>query len=392
MNEQIPKRSSKYALQALLCCAFVVLACDGNREEAAESPDETSESTAFESTGRTLPSAEEPSSEAQVETHHEETGELEESSEATFFALRGEESEALQVLRQGHITDAARGGGGRSVSFRVTLEHEGQRVEAFFKPEQATSSSRFRSETAAFYLDRELGFGRVPPLAGRLFDEVDFTALLRRYDPDRVVSATDGMLRGPVIWWIPGELRAWPLGQGWEQYVRVEGALPVTPYQSPAAFRARASGRVARSDVPIGRDPPTHELSKHEAAQLSDLIVFDYLISNVDRWGSDYTNVRRVELPNGQHELVFLDQGAGFWERDPPIMERRLEALQRFVPSTIDALRRFDLESFRTRLSEDPLSPVLSDDKLNALEGRVERALAHIDACVERFGRDALIE
>lgn len=301
------------------------------------------------------------------------------------------EAEVLRVLREGVLTEAAQGGGGRSVSFRVTLELDGQRVDAFFKPEQSTSSSRWRSEVAAFYLDRELGFGRVPPLSGRRLSESGFTALLRRHDRNQVVHIEDESLRGPVIWWIPGELRAWPLGQGWERYVRVEGALPVTPYQSPAAFRARASGRVSRSEVPIGQDPFSRELSDEEAAQLSDLIVFDFLISNVDRWGSDYTNVRRLELESGEHMLVFLDQGAGFWERDPPIMERRLEALQRFVPSTIEALRSFDLQSFRTHLAEDPLSPVLSDDKLNALEARVQRALEHIDSCLERFGDQALI-
>ncbi|MEM7605142.1 MAG: hypothetical protein AAF411_07265, partial [Myxococcota bacterium] len=120
-----------------------------------------------------------------------------------------------------------------------------------------------------------------------------------------------------------------------------------------------------------------------ERAQLSDLIVFDFLISNVDRWGGSYTNVRR----RGSEQLVFLDQGAGFWPGARlGLMDARLRALQQIRPATEAALRRFDLAAYQARLESDPLAPVLNERRLVALAARVEAALEHIEDLRERFG------
>jgi hypothetical protein len=115
------------------------------------------------------------------------------------------------------------------------------------------------------------------------------------------------------------------------------------------------------------------------AAELSDLIVFDYLIQNVDRWGGGFTNVR-TRGPGGP--LVFLDNGAGFWpnEQRLPLMEARLRHLERFRPSTVLALRRFDRARFEARIAGDPLAPLLDAHQLEGLEARVSAALEHVEA------------
>ena len=132
---------------------------------------------------------------------------------------------------------------------------------------------------------------------------------------------------------------------------------------------------------PIAAAPDTRE----RPAELSDLIVFDYLTQNVDRWGGDFTNVRSLG-PGGP--LIYLDNGAGFWlgEQRLGLMEARLKALQRFRRSTIEAVRRLDIERFGARLGADPLAPVLNEKQLDGLAQRRRAVLQHVDAMVARFG------
>jgi hypothetical protein len=115
------------------------------------------------------------------------------------------------------------------------------------------------------------------------------------------------------------------------------------------------------------------------AAELSDLIVFDYLVQNVDRWGGGFTNVR---TRGHGGPLVFLDNGAGFWpnEQRLPLMEARLRHLERFRPSTVEALRRFDRARFEARIADDPLAPLLDAHQLDGLESRVSAVLEHARA------------
>src|SRR5690606_33330899 len=112
--------------------------------------------------------------------------------------------------------------------------------------------------------------------------------------------------------------------------------------------------------------------------ELSDLIVFDHLIQNVDRWGGAFTNVR---VRGSDGPLVFLDNGAGFWPQPSlPLMNARLRHLERFRPATREALRRFDRGALEAAMAEDALAPVLTDAQLDGLEARVAEVLAHFEA------------
>lgn len=308
----------------------------------------------------------------------------------TVPAFVGEPDAArIEALRDGAIATAEKGKGGRSLAFKVLLSNG---TEGYFKPKQSFSAAHWYSELAAYYLDRELGFGRVPPTTGRTFAWKD----LRRAaggDPriDELEIEDDGTIEGAFVWWIPGPLERVKLGRGWERWVRVQPTLPITPYQRPIDYRSGLRGRPGVREATDPRRPRAGPPSDGiRPAELSDLIVFDYLTQNVDRWGGNFTNVRTrgVDGP-----LIYLDNGAGFWlgQQRLGLMEARLKALQRFRRATVEAVRNLDVDRFARRLAEDPLSPILNEKQLDGVRQRQAAFLEHVDRMVARFGESQVL-
>ncbi len=295
----------------------------------------------------------------------------------------------VESLRTASIESVKKGKGGRSLAFQITLS-DGTR--GYFKPQQSFSAAHWYSEVAAYYLDRELGFGRVPPTTGRVFR---WSELEKAAGGDHRVAELsirkDGTVRGAFIWWIPEPLKRLRMGRTWERWVRVQKTLPITPYQRPVDYRSdlrKKPGVREATDPsrPLAGDPD----EEGRPAELSDLIVFDYLTQNVDRWGGGFTNVR-TRGEGGP--LIYLDNGAGFWlgEQRLGLMESRLKALQRFRRSTVEAIRGLDVDVFAKRLAADPLAPVLNEKQLDGLRQRRQAVLDHVDAMVARFGEAAVL-
>lgn len=297
--------------------------------------------------------------------------------------LGRDETSFLASLRSEDVAHVELGRGGRSLAFRVTLA-DGRR--AYFKPEQSFSAARWYSEVAAYHLDRELGFGRTPPVVSRRF----YWPPLRRVAGDDArlaeVRVENHSVRGALIGWIEGRVPPLGLGRSWERWIRLEGPLAISPYQRPSDYRGLLNQRLTPEETEIGRlEEQDRPLTDARAGELSDLIVFDYLISNVDRWGGGFTNLRTC---GGGGPLVFLDNGAGFWTGSHRLglMDARLEALQRFRRRTIEALERFELAAFSERLAADPNSPLLTERQIEGVEVRRRAVLAHVMRLRRRFG------
>lgn len=295
----------------------------------------------------------------------------------------------LEVLAHARIVRIERGTGGRSVAFRLTFA-DGSR--GYFKPEQAFSGTRPVSEIAAYHLDRELGLGRVPATIGR---RIHLDRLLPHADPARlseIVVQEDGWVRGSIAWWIPERLVPLRMGTGFERWLRFDGTLPITPFQRVRAYAALASGEVPIDDArldgaDLGRavEPDV----EGRPAELSDLVLFDYLTQNLDRWGGDFTNLR-VRGEGGP--LVFLDNADGF----PPgparlgVMDTRLRVVERFRSTTIAAIEQLDVARLAVRMADDPAGFVLTTDDLADLEVRRLALLDHVEAVRAERGDDAL--
>jgi hypothetical protein len=295
----------------------------------------------------------------------------------------------VTALRNEEIAEVQKGRGGRSLGFLITLEDG---TQGYFKPKQTFSAAHWYSEVAAYYLDRELGLGRVPPTTGRRFA---WSSLRSAAAGDRRVSELrideDGTIKGAFIWWIPDPLKRLRMGRHWERWVRVQKTLPITPYQRPVDYRSDLNGRPGVREATDPRRPESGSPDLEvRPAELSDMIVFDYLTQNVDRWGGNFTNVR-TRGPRGP--LIYLDNGAGFWlgQQRLGLMEARLKALQRFRRSTIEAVRRLEVERFAERLRSDPLAPVLNQRQLQGLEERRLAVLEHVKAMVARFGESEVL-
>jgi hypothetical protein len=299
------------------------------------------------------------------------------ASHANVFGLSDES--VRNILRASKIEKVKRGSGGRSLAFKLWFRDG---VRGYFKPEQ-TFAANWYSEAASYYLDRELGLGRAPPAIGR---RIDWSQLRRHAANDwrlGEVVVKDGHVRGSVVWWIPDPPPPIALSRGWESWLRIEPAEGPSPFQRPGDyFKARRRGSRASSQKPS-------EPHGDRAAELSDLIVFDYLIGNLDRWSDDFTNVRTLGKDKA---LIYLDNANGFELRDEPsrILEARLTFVQRFRKKTISAIRGLNVDAFERRMAADPLAPLLGKPQLEALEVRRRRVLEYVAQMETMYGVRAL--
>jgi len=303
---------------------------------------------------------------------------------AEVSAFLGEpDAPLLAALANEAIRKVERGRGGRSLGFKITLA-DGHR--AYFKAEQTFSAANWFGEVAAYHLDRMLGLGRVPCVVSREFAWDQLVEAAGKDARKSEVIINDGKVRGAFVSWVTGELGPLKQALGWERWIRVRywPSTAVSPFQRPAVWKrqldlARKQGdswrtkedRLKRRN--LRPEPDTEE----RPGELSDLIVFDYLTRNLDRWGGDNANV----LVRGKHgPLVFLDNGAGFEPGDPrpSLMEARLHALQRFRRRTIEAVRAFDSARYEQRLKSEAVQPVLSSGQLAGLGERRKGLLAWI--------------
>ncbi len=303
-------------------------------------------------------------------------------------------------LNGGTIATVERGRGGRSVGFKITLSDG---TKGYYKPEQTFSAAHWYAEIAAFHLDRELGLGRVPPVVGRRFE----WSALRRYiagdaRASEVIVGEDGFVRGCFVWWIPEpRLQPWRTSSGWERWVRMQGVGgAVSPFQRARVYVEQNDLRHAALDggVRVAPGPDAAVLQQPRSrrggvapdmperpAELSDMILFDFLTNNIDRWGGGNANVLTRGRPG---PIVFLDNAAGFIPRQSRngIMDARLHVLQRFRRRTVDAIRAFDMQRYTRRLSTDALSPVLTSEQLTHLETRRQTLLEHVADMQQRYG------
>ena len=297
--------------------------------------------------------------------------------------MLGEKEEPRRrSLRTSAISEVELARGGRSVSFKVTLEDGSQ---ALFKPEQSFAANWY-SELASYELDRLLGLGRVPPAIGR---RLPWTTLQQSAKhskhADEVVIQKDGSVRGALIWWISEDLVPLSPPDGWEMWLRNEPARGPSPYQRRKDYR-RAQRSSHRAASPRDVAQPAFA---DRAAELSDLILFDFLTGNHDRWGGEFTNVRT--LGEGG-PLVAIDNANGFPKVESADAHSlaKLEWVQRFRERTVQAMERLELSAFKAALGRDPLAPLLNEAQFGHLEERRQRALAHIRQMQTKFGKEAL--
>ncbi len=250
--------------------------------------------------------------------------------------------------------------GGSTVSFRVRLEG-GQK--ALFKPQQQASVANFRAELAAYRMSRLLGLDRVPPACGRAIAR---EVLQRAADgsgdnafSQRVMTellGRNGLVPGAVLFWVPGQLEPVP---GVERYAALlDLAQPLAPEDTALA------------------------------ADLSALLVFDFLNDNVDRWSGGNILRQRPASGDAPGPMLFMDNGASFSAINqglgarPEEQSRRLQAMGRFSRSLVAKVRALTAEEIRRAMADDPLGACLSDAQIAAVLTRRDRLVARVDEAI----------
>jgi hypothetical protein len=278
----------------------------------------------------------------------------------------------LAPLRDAAVVGAALNKEGSSLTMRVDLANG---AAGAFKPEQTWwQSAHPRRDVAAYRIDRLLGIGRVPPAIGRAFP---VTALVASFPPDRQALAArrlkgegserpTGELAGSLSWWIP-DLASAKIGGH-----RLETEEGVAIWQRHLA--AGAAIPAAERDL---------------VAQISTLILFDFVIDNIDRWNG------RIRIAPGGTDIFFMDNTMSFGLEDRGHLRSRaaLARVQTFSRRLVARLRAVTEAELRAALAPDePTFPaLLSEAELVAVLGRRDSALAYIDRLIAEHGEGAVL-
>jgi hypothetical protein len=254
--------------------------------------------------------------------------------------------------------------GTTSITFQLDLEGP---IDAAFKPESRSHPRGWSNEVAAYRVARLLGLDDVPPAIAR---SVDRAQLRRRFDPDSDetfddlapdLTFTGNELRGAFLFWVLGMLHSdldTPQGiRRWSAWLAIDGTIP--------------------------------EDQRSIARDLSNMVVFDYLIANRDRWSGG--NVRPLE----SGRLIIRDHNLAF----PPVLAETvhlrllsyLRRVQRFSRTTMVRLLALDRETLRAALAEEGTPSLLDERQLEAVMQRREAILSYVGALIEAHGEASVL-
>lgn len=279
------------------------------------------------------------------------------------------DAELLAPLRESGISQVKFNRGGTSISLRIDLENGGR---AACKPNQIHIHSQPRREVAAYRLNRLLGLSSVPPAVGRRFRFSDIVDHLR--DPlhkNRVVAEGspdgDGTVLAELSWWIPVL-----------QEARIDGFAVDSTDGVVTWKRYLAQGR----EVP--------EQVAGVVAQISNLVVFDFVINNADRWSGG-----NVKASEDGRVLYFMDNTMSFGDDDNGHTKTRtyFERAQKFSRSLVARLRALTDEDLRAAMTTDiePFEFLLSDAEMKSVLARRDYAIRAIDRLIEKHGEEAVL-
>ncbi len=284
----------------------------------------------------------------------------------------GQRDEALLApLRESPLQAVKLNRGGSSLSLRLDFE-SGSRAAC--KPVQIHLHSQPRREIAAYRLNRLLGLGSVPPAVGRRFQLAEIADSFRADKArDRArfmaeaVPERDGTVMGEMSWWVPDLAPA--TIEGFE-IDATEGVVTWKRYLTVGT-------EIAPESLPL-------------VAQVSDLVLFDFIINNSDRWSGG-----NIKSSQKGRTLVFLDNTLSFGG-DPNGHNRVRTYLfrsQKFSRRLIGRLRQLDQDELEEALTTDidPFPHLLERNEIRAILKRRDYAIRYVDELVQQHGEDAVL-
>jgi hypothetical protein len=282
------------------------------------------------------------------------------------------DAELLAPLRHAAVVGCKANYGGTSLSLRLDFASGGR---AAFKPDQVHAQSQPRREVAAYRIDRMLGIGRVPPAAAIT---IPMEQLLGAISPASRVELSarirsearprGGQLRGAASWWIP------------EIKVAAIEKMPIDSTDGIVTWKRYLT-------VGNARPPQIAEL----VAQISDMVLYDFLIDNSDRWSGG-----NARTSTDGRTLYFMDNTLAFSrnKRAHTRTSTYLHRVQVFSKRLVERVRQFTRQDVVDALSssEDAaLAPLLSDAEIDALMARRDAAVAYLDEILAAHGAEQVL-
>jgi hypothetical protein len=261
--------------------------------------------------------------------------------------------------------------GGSSLSLRLEFASG---ARAAFKPMQIHPQSDPRREIAAFRIDRMLGLGHVPPAKSGAFsvddmiaaaDPANRGAMSSRLEAEAIPR--DGKLCGELSWWIPEIKR-----------VRIGGRFVDEPDGEALWSEYLQAGAVMPAEL------------RPMLAQLAQVIVFDVVIDNSDRWSGNNT-----QGSADNRILYFMDNTLAFsaFTQGHATNLSKLNRIQVFPRALVGKLRRLTLDDLSAALGgeDDLLGPLLTDVEIRAIIARRDHFLEYIDRLIAELGEAAVL-
>lgn len=254
--------------------------------------------------------------------------------------------------------------GTTSVVFKATL---GGDVDTAFRPRTRQSPRGWLAEVAAYRIARALGMDEVPPAFLRT---IPIPQLRGRIDPDfrqgfpefeaAFIGDGQGGAPGVMVKWVPGM-----------QDAGLDTTRGVTEW---AGWLAHGSA------IPDDK--------RDVARDLAELVFFDYLIGNIDRWSGG-----NVEADATGHRVVVRDHNLAFLAPMPTAQhDRALATMQRAERVSVrflHGLRALDEPTLRAKLAEEAESaryPLLDDAQIAGVMERRATILSRIGALIDAYG------
>ncbi len=260
--------------------------------------------------------------------------------------------------------------GHSSIVFRMRLRSE---HTAAFKPRSRQHRRGYRAEVAAYRLSRVLGMDNVPPAAVR---NVRMAEIEDRFHPRYYDVET----------W--NEVREWCLPNGGE----VPGASIywIPEMEDPDLDRP---AEIRRWRPWLQHDVTIPQAKRELARDLSNMLVFDYLIGNWDRFSGG-----NIHTTPDESRLFVRDHNAAFATRLPPDVHSRLRErltyAERFSRGMVERVQLLDHAAIELELARDPShanTPLLEDEQIAGVLERRETFLSLVGALIERHGEEAVL-
>lgn len=296
------------------------------------------------------------------------------------------------------IDQIMRLGGGSTITLKLV---KGDDLSAF-KPLQTRRQSNYRSEIAAWRLcemigcDFQIPYNRPVRISRADFDKLyskddkkqrDYAANFKDLQWEQADGAS--FLYGTQKSWVP-HFTKFPIEdtETWQPWLAIRDRK--NSLERPLNENLR---RWLRDDATSASYRPVLNeadgvTSAALARQLSDMLVFDFLVGNWDR----FSTVRAYWGANCQFSsgrLVSIDNGAAFPAFPPGRVEANLLKVERFSRSMIFGLRSLDRDRTYALLFPEP-GPQ-DAKRFEQFWKQRDRVLSRVDALIAKHGEDKVL-